>query len=132
MRHLNRLMQLSLSLSLAFFVAACAEDKSGGTTNDTPQGGSGTTNTPTNQGTSKWTTSELTSQSNYCSEAGDTTYYDKAAWLKFCTCTYTAAAKHWGYQEFFDDFQTNYTTLYNEGSIPNCLKQAGMTMYLAK
>jgi len=131
MRHLNRLMQLSLSLSLAFFVSACGEDKSG-TTQDIPQSGSGTTNNTPTSGTSKWTATELQTQSQYCSEAGDTTYYDQAAWLKFCTCTYQAAAKHWAYQEFFDDFETNYNTLYNEGSIPNCLRQAGMTMYLAK
>lgn len=121
-------------LCLTLFLSGCGNQSNTPELETDPKNAPGST-TPTNTGNTgaaKWTSQQLTSQSQYCAQAGDTTYYDESAWLTFCKCSYTAASKRWTYDEFFANFKTNYTTLYNEGSIPECLRQAGMTNYLAK
>jgi hypothetical protein len=118
-------------LCVALLLSACGEQEPPQTTTD-PK----TAPTTTDPGTtgSKWTTDEISTQSQYCSEVAAKTYYPQATWLKFCTCVYKAAATYWTYDEFFAgddaDFQTKYATLYDEGSVPACLTQAGMTRYL--
>jgi hypothetical protein len=115
---------LMLVLGFSLVLAACGENKTTGDLDQDPKSAP-TPTSPSPSTTSKWSSQELQTQSQYCSEAGDPTYYDETVWLKFCSCTYKAAALKWTYKEFFANFNTNYTTLYNAGSVPECLRQAG-------
>ncbi len=118
------------ALCLSFFLSGCGNQSTTPESTTDPKVGSVPTTTPTTSG--KWTATQLQTQSEYCSEAGDPTYYDEATWLTFCNCTYQAAAVHWTFDVFFADFTTNYQTLSSEGSIKTCLTKAGMTYYMAK
>lgn len=129
------LQWLAFCAAGAMILSACGSDpKSPNTgTNITNPNPSPATPTPTPKPAPapttgnglKWTSTELTTQSQSCaSRGGSDITYD--TWLAFCTCAYTEAAKKWSYTEFYDDFENNYDTLYANGAIQSCLDKAGI------